>query len=457
MHALSNRPDFRLLAQLRRLDRLAVFAAMVTACTVIALWLIPALRPLAPAGWSLMKFNTAAGLLLAAVSAWLQVPESGVRRLLAGRITAAAVLLLASATATQWWWGFDLGIDQGLVADSSPSYPGRMSQQTTVGFVLVGSTLLCLRSEKGLCGTASDILAILTLGLVLAVAAGYLYDATGLYGSDRLTRMSPQTLAGFACLAFVLSVRRARQGYTDVLVGIGIGSRIARLLLPIGVAVPMLIAIGQRFIVTHEWLGVSYASALRTTAVSMFVLLIVIWMARRINELETELRQASLTDELTGVHNRRGFLLLAEQALLGARRDDHPAMLYFVDIDGLKAVNDRQGHEAGSILIRAVAELLRSEFREGDIIGRIGGDEFCALALEQRAAPQATIERLLERASRLREQKGLPFDVSFSIGAAPIDPREPRALEAAMQLADQRMYEIKRKRPRNDASGRSAA
>lgn len=457
MQALSNRPDFLLLARLQRLDGVALLATAVIAGTTVVLWSIPALRPLAPAGWSLMKFNTAAGLLLAAASAWLQVPGSGTRRLLAGRILAAAVLLLALANAAQWWAGLELGIDQLLVADRSPSYPGRMSPQTTVGFVLAGITLLFLRCEKDICGVLSDLFALLTLGLVLTVGAGYLYDASGLYGSDGLTRMSLQALTGFGCLAFVFAVRRARQGYTDVLVGLGIGSRIARRLLPLGIAVPMMFALGQRFLVVREWLDPSYASALRTIAVAMFVLLIVLWMARRINELEAELRHASLTDELTGVHNRRGFLFLAEQALLGARRDDHPATLYFVDIDGLKTVNDRLGHEAGSALIRTVAELLRSEFRESDIIGRIGGDEFCVLALEQWGTPESTLERLRERARKLREQKGLAFDVSVSIGVAPIDPRDHDALDTAMTLADQHMYEIKRQRPRRDDAHRTAA
>ena len=79
-----------------------------------------------------MKFNTATCLLLAAISALLQVPDSGPRKLLVARALAAAVLLLATATAAQWWWGADLGVDQWLVADSSSSYPGRMSPQTTV-------------------------------------------------------------------------------------------------------------------------------------------------------------------------------------------------------------------------------------------------------------------------------------------------------------------------------------
>ncbi len=79
----------------------------------------------------------------------------------------------------------------------------------------------------------------------------------------------------------------------------------------------------------------------------------------------------SLDDELTGLHNRRGFYLLGEQALQNARRSGEALTVFFFDADGLKKINDTLGHDAGSELLRDIATLLRTTFRASDIVGRL--------------------------------------------------------------------------------------
>lgn len=95
-----------------------------------------------------------------------------------------------------------------------------------------------------------------------------------------------------------------------------------------------------------------------------------------------EIRRLSVTDELTGLNNRRGFYLLAEQKLRGTHHLGHNCVLAFLDVDGLKRVNDEQGHDVGDALLRDVAELLLAGRRESDILARLGGDEFCVLVTE---------------------------------------------------------------------------
>jgi diguanylate cyclase (GGDEF)-like protein len=454
---LSDRPDFELLAGLRRTERGLLAGALLLGGTILLLWLAPPLRELAPASWALMKFNTALCLVLSALSAVLQTPEAGRLRAAAGRALAAVTLLLAVATLLEWA-GVNVGpIDQWAVDDPYAVIAGRMSLQTSVSFLLVGGALLCMRYGKGLCGLVSDLLSLGVVGVTFIVAAGYVFDATHLFGTDELTRMSPHTLIGFACLAFVLGVRRTRQGYSDVLVGIGVGSRIARIVLPVGMATPFLLALAQTLVVVRGWLDPAYAAALRAALLSMLILLIVLWMARRINDLEAELRTASLTDELTGVSNRRGFMVLAEQVLRGEKRSHGKAGLFFIDIDGLKQINDQIGHEAGSELIRAVADVLRAEFREGDVIGRVGGDEFCVLVGRMGRSSDETIERLRQRARSVQEFRELPFEVRFSVGASSIDPHRESALAEAMHDADQRMYAIKKQRKARAAGSRRDA
>ncbi len=94
---------------------------------------------------------------------------------------------------------------------------------------------------------------------------------------------------------------------------------------------------------------------------------------------ETEVRQLSLTDELTGLYNRRGFFLLGNQQFKTAQRTQMFCCLLFADLDGLKQINDSLGHEIGDKFLIDTAQLLKQTFRESDIIARLGGDEFVIL------------------------------------------------------------------------------
>ena len=107
-----------------------------------------------------------------------------------------------------------------------------------------------------------------------------------------------------------------------------------------------------------------------------------------------EIRNLSLTDELTGLRNRRGFFLFAEQARTLAMRAGKQAAILFADLDGLKNVNDHQGHEAGDALLRNFAGVLIDTFRESDVVARVGGDEFCVFGAELNLNPEVLLARL---------------------------------------------------------------
>jgi diguanylate cyclase (GGDEF)-like protein len=150
---------------------------------------------------------------------------------------------------------------------------------------------------------------------------------------------------------------------------------------------------------------------------------------------------AALTDPLTGVLNRRGFLEAAERELNRARRYKHPLALAFVDIRGLKGVNDTEGHLAGDRLLRRVTLLLKESARAHDLVGRIGGDELAVLLAEQSAEGAAAMtERVREQVPVHRRHLGLvtPWDVTIGTAAYPDDGDEFEQLLAA---ADRRLYE----------------
>src|SRR5213595_3982108 len=113
--------------------------------------------------------------------------------------------------------------------------------------------------------------------------------------------------------------------------------------------------------------------------------------------LQTELGNLALQDELTGLYNRRGFLALAERQLKLARRSGRSLLLFFIDVDGLKEINDVFGHAEGDAALKCTAEALETTFRDSDVIARFGGDEFAALAIEASGQNEATIrDRLTE-------------------------------------------------------------
>ncbi|MBE9001745.1 MULTISPECIES: diguanylate cyclase [unclassified Nostoc] len=160
---------------------------------------------------------------------------------------------------------------------------------------------------------------------------------------------------------------------------------------------------------------------------------------------EAEVRQLSLTDELTGLYNRRGFFWLANHQFKIARRTEIFCCLLFVDLDGLKQINDSLGHEIGDRAIVDTAQLLKQSFRESDVIARIGGDEFVIFVPV--CSPGNTDEfrpRLQENIERFNQEHNYSYQLSISVGATQCALNENVSLEQLLEEADKLMYEHKR-------------
>jgi diguanylate cyclase (GGDEF)-like protein len=150
---------------------------------------------------------------------------------------------------------------------------------------------------------------------------------------------------------------------------------------------------------------------------------------------------AALTDSLTGVLNRRGFMDAAERELERARRYGHPLALAFVDVRGLKAVNDSQGHVAGDQLLRKVAGVLKESARTHDIVGRIGGDELAVVLAEQSVTGAAAMARRVgSKIPVHRTELGFDADWDVTVGTATF-PEDGETLDDLLQAADRRLYQ----------------
>jgi diguanylate cyclase (GGDEF)-like protein/PAS domain S-box-containing protein len=161
-----------------------------------------------------------------------------------------------------------------------------------------------------------------------------------------------------------------------------------------------------------------------------------------------EIRKLSIRDDLTGLYNRRGFLELSRQQLKLADRSGRPALLFFVDLNGMKMINDEYGHDEGDSALCEAANVLRAAFRASDVVGRLGGDEFVALLPD---ASEAQIELFAARIERelveRNDRADRGYRLSASIGGCAYDPSQSESIEALLARADALMYEQKRSRP----------
>jgi Amt family ammonium transporter len=161
--------------------------------------------------------------------------------------------------------------------------------------------------------------------------------------------------------------------------------------------------------------------------------------------LEEKLHAISITDELTGLYNRRGFFLLSQRQLKLAKRTGKNALLLFADLDKLKWINDSIGHQEGDMALFETARVLKDTFRETDIISRMGGDEFAILAIDVNDEAAKILLDRLETSLRACNARGTrKYILSLSVGAAYYDPQNPESLDVLISRADTLMYGQKR-------------
>ena len=174
----------------------------------------------------------------------------------------------------------------------------------------------------------------------------------------------------------------------------------------------------------------------------------------RLRQANVELEDLSLHDDLTGLYNRRGFFLHAELQLklFRERKVGKGLWLMVADMDGLKKINDVHGHLEGSAAIRQAAAILRSSFRNSDIIARPAGDEFLVLAINATDDIAETIPARIEaHLKELNTGGEMPYKVDISYGMVQIDPDSDNLMADIIRLADAAMY--KNKRAKSAAAG----
>jgi two-component system, cell cycle response regulator len=164
-------------------------------------------------------------------------------------------------------------------------------------------------------------------------------------------------------------------------------------------------------------------------------------------KMNERIRTMSFTDELTGLYNRRGFFTLIEHLLKMAKRQDKGLFMLYSDLDNLKVINDTWGHRVGDMALIDIAQILKENFRESDIIARIGGDEFVVMPVGTDGDDMTAILVRLQNAIDIHNlQNTRDYAISVSTGISYYDPKFPVSVDKLLAQADTSMYEQKRNR-----------
>ena len=173
--------------------------------------------------------------------------------------------------------------------------------------------------------------------------------------------------------------------------------------------------------------------------------LVSMWDVTENVELRRQLHEMSVTDELTGLSNRRGFVMLAEQQRKLVRRG-HTMVLLYMDLNDFKSINDTLGHNVGDEALAETAAILRTCVRESDILARMGGDEFAALLVDSEVAfAEQAPQRLQAAFDKRNAASKAGYDLSISVGCAPYFGDDPISLDELIERGDGLMYEDKQR------------
>jgi diguanylate cyclase (GGDEF)-like protein len=428
--------DPRIQVRVERVEVICVAAAVVIAAASLLVRLVPSL------GGSSLRMTEipliyAVTALVCSVGLAVSSEEGSPKATAVGRVLGLLTVLMGLASAvgpelpSNW-------LPRGLEAAQGRA----MALLIAIAFVCLGIVVLMAQVGKEWCGWVPDGALFGAGWVVLTLMMGAMFGALHTFGQAAPGQVTPATMVTLFLLTVAAVGRRVEYGRWSIFVGRGIGSRMARGIVPIVLLLPMSRELMRARLTRTHVFPDHYAAAILAatgTMVALALLLAVSWHFRR---LELKIQSLSLRDELTGLYNLRGFYLLAEHALRMARRSRMAFSVLFVDVDNLKQINDRHGHAAGSQLLVEAAEFLKTNFRETDVLGRIGGDEFVVAGQFSVDAIELAEQRLKADSSE-RDKVDSP-SLSLSMGHVTADLNRNESLENLLDRADAAMYERKR-------------
>jgi diguanylate cyclase (GGDEF)-like protein len=221
-----------------------------------------------------------------------------------------------------------------------------------------------------------------------------------------------------------------------------------RRVLPVVILTPILMGLIQYLAVTWEALEFPVALALAVTGNVVVFIALAEWVGRTLSRIEQErtgqfaeresrAKAEGMTDMLTGLANRRGWDRAVAESEARCQREGLNACVIVIDLDGLKHINDTEGHAKGDEFIRRASQALKGAARREDCLARLGGDEFACLSLN---CPPEHAQVVLKRLSQALQKANVPASLGYAMRDL------AGSIPAAFQEADQAMYRHKRAR-----------
>jgi len=437
-------PDPALLARISVLQQAFLAVVASIAITVFAAWLFPPFAAHLPPFLTRMSIPMALTVLLCALS--LAISETGHHLSLprVGRYIAAQAGVLAVLVLLESIYRLFPAVDALLAADRVPGNTAGLPMHSPAVFAGLSLVMILVSSSNSILQRIAELLSPVICLLTLVLLSENLFGAIGLLRLSADNMISPLLLTCLVLLTLVTAMRQAEHGVWSIFVGAGIGSRIARGFAPVLLVIPFLIEVARTRLLWKDLIPEQYGGAVLTSlaaGLSMLLLLILAW---RINSMEREIHDLTLRDDLTGLYNMRGFYLLGEQTLRLAQRAELPFSVLFIDLDGLKKINDDLGHNVGSAYLAETGELVMATFRETDVKGRFGGDEFVVAGQFSMVGIEVAASRLKAAAAEKNERNPRKHPLSLSVGWVTLDHPSNESLKELVTRADEAMYREKR-------------
>lgn len=440
-----------------------VFAVSVSSLVLVG-WAfdIEPLKRIFP-GLVAMNPTTAVSFMLLSISLWLSRPENTGRSTLSVTwVCGGLVVMVGYLKLGELLFGWTAGIDQWLFTDKltrdATGQPNRMAPNTALNFLLQGCALLLLHVKTRRGFYLAQVFVGVSIFTSLLPVIGYIYGMKPFYGIGSFIPMALHTAVTFLALSIGILFVRPGAGLTRTIFDQGVSGIMVRRLLPSVIILPVILGWlrlqGQRLGFYDNELGVALTVVLHIVILTMLIWwnsFLLLGMDAQRKQVEQQLQDLTLTDDLTELRNRRGFLFLADQELklIRQRHLGTHLWLIYADMDGLKQINDTLGHEAGSQAIVQASEILKQSFRESDILARLGGDEFAVLSIgSDPEGGNIMLARLHENFRTFNIQGNLPYPLAMSAGVVRVDPEQAVSIETVINEADQAMYEHKRSKKR---------
>ncbi len=440
-------PSPRLLHTLFFLEQVCLGLTVQIAAIVLIAWLVPGTENLFPAALLHIGPEKALSALFCSISFFLSEPSRSRHLRIIGWFCAGSTVFLSSTCIFNGDCVLPPGIAHLFPALASPdrllAVQTGASVRSAIIIGLLAIISILVRPGATRANRIADILKIAALLIFIHLFWEFLLSVTGILPVNGRKIVSPELLSCLALLTGVAILRESALPLFRIYIGSSMGSRIARWLLPVLFALQILREIIRGHFTHIPSVSVFYSLPILTTTASLIVFVLVLFIALRINRLERSIRDLTFRDGLTGLYNVKGFHLLAENALLTSRRAGLPFAVLFIDLNGLKQINDTLGHNIGSAVITETAKLLANTFRASDIVGRIGGDEFAVAGQFDEVALHAVVQRLRTFTASRNPELQRRFPLSFSIGFAVAAPDSAESLRELITCADMAMYREK--------------